>query len=413
MSGIQENPGFTLVELLVAVLVGGILASAAYQVLVNQNRMYTLEEQNIAMQQSARAALDFIARELRLAGFGIPDDNNAHTNVFPRLINNAPEGTENIDAGTDSILFSAGVGQSSLVAMPAAESTAVWVYPAFEKGFEFEAHSESPDKVDLLAYHQEEKVKLNRKPLEIDSVSYGSLKDSLRLTKLVFREELSAVLIPEALGTGLEPGDQVAVCPVTIWYRVNDGVLERVLSNDGGRTWKTTQPLINNVEDLQLSYSFDSTDADSKPETEVPDGEAALPTVVRAIDNRAGGALDTKVLPGGETTSIDPIAYRSNATAIAASQKIGDPTFNPIRGVTVSLLVRSSCQNPDHRFRNRSAQPRVQDHDPDSVSADGFRRRLYEREITFRNLGLIVPPLPGHAAADEGEGDYTGGKATE
>ncbi len=61
--------GFTLVELLVAMLVGGILLAAVLMSFQTQHRTYLGQEQVVELQQNARAAMDMIARDIRTAGY--------------------------------------------------------------------------------------------------------------------------------------------------------------------------------------------------------------------------------------------------------------------------------------------------------------------------------------------------------
>ena len=408
MSVFKRNGGFTLIEILVAVLAAGILISAIYQVLVNQNRVYVVEKQNIEIQQNARAALDFMARELRLAGFGVPDDHFVDTNVFVDLINNADLGTEGVDPGTDAIIFTADVGQSSWVAQPTdaeKDTKSVSVYAAADKGLDFQKGSDdNPTKVDLIAYYLGEKKKLNTEPLLISGVDPPEPEDAEQVTKITFVQNFCDVLIDNAKGTGLIQGDQVAECCQTIRYSVHKGALTRAVRDHDADPW-SVQTLINNVEDLQLSYCFDDTDADHKVDMDFPSNEGdPPPSTIWANDDDSSGALDEKVLPCGKTETLDSIVpYRSDADLadINVDENKGDPSYNPLRGVKVSLVVRSSRQNPDHRFRKLFTPLAVQDHDPAVTDKDGYRRRVFEREIPFRNLGLN----PSFTNCDNDDGD--------
>ncbi len=58
----------TLIELLIAVLISGIVMSAVYAVYRSQQRSYNRETAAAAMQQNARVALFNLERELRMAG---------------------------------------------------------------------------------------------------------------------------------------------------------------------------------------------------------------------------------------------------------------------------------------------------------------------------------------------------------
>ncbi len=64
-----QTKGFTLVELLVAIAVSGILGTAIFSTFFTHNKVYIEQEQVVAMQQNLRAGLDLMVREIRMAGF--------------------------------------------------------------------------------------------------------------------------------------------------------------------------------------------------------------------------------------------------------------------------------------------------------------------------------------------------------
>jgi len=64
-----KTNGFTLVELLVAMAVSSIVASSIFMAYKAQQISYVNQEQVAVMQQNLRAAMYFMERELRMAGF--------------------------------------------------------------------------------------------------------------------------------------------------------------------------------------------------------------------------------------------------------------------------------------------------------------------------------------------------------
>jgi prepilin-type N-terminal cleavage/methylation domain-containing protein len=71
---LKNSPGFTLIELLiVTALVGIVMTAVLGLVITTQRHSYTSEEV-VDVQQNLRVALDFMSRDLRLAGFGVADD---------------------------------------------------------------------------------------------------------------------------------------------------------------------------------------------------------------------------------------------------------------------------------------------------------------------------------------------------
>ncbi|MGA8181830.1 MAG: prepilin-type N-terminal cleavage/methylation domain-containing protein [Desulfobacterales bacterium] len=64
----RSNQGFTMVELLVAMVVAFLALEAIYSTFLNQHRSYQIQEETAEMQQNLRAALLYMKREIRMAG---------------------------------------------------------------------------------------------------------------------------------------------------------------------------------------------------------------------------------------------------------------------------------------------------------------------------------------------------------
>lgn len=61
--------GFTLVELLIAMAITGIVAGAIFTAFLSQQKSYLAQEQVAEMQQNLRAAMDIMVRDIRMAGY--------------------------------------------------------------------------------------------------------------------------------------------------------------------------------------------------------------------------------------------------------------------------------------------------------------------------------------------------------
>jgi type IV pilus assembly protein PilW len=79
MKTYHNEQGFTLVELLVALVVGMFAISATIGLVTIKQRSHFVQEQIIDAQQNARIALDMMARDLRMAGYDprCPDGRGA------------------------------------------------------------------------------------------------------------------------------------------------------------------------------------------------------------------------------------------------------------------------------------------------------------------------------------------------
>jgi type IV pilus assembly protein PilW len=69
----MNRKGITLIELLVALTISGILVAGVYRTFISQQHTYTVQEQVVDMQQNVRLAINRMTRELRMAGFGKMD----------------------------------------------------------------------------------------------------------------------------------------------------------------------------------------------------------------------------------------------------------------------------------------------------------------------------------------------------
>jgi type IV pilus assembly protein PilW len=64
-----NDRGFTLVEIMVALALAGIVMGLIYTAFLSQQRSYLAQEQVSAMQQNIRSGLTMLIREIRMAGF--------------------------------------------------------------------------------------------------------------------------------------------------------------------------------------------------------------------------------------------------------------------------------------------------------------------------------------------------------
>jgi type IV pilus assembly protein PilW len=64
-----HNAGFTLVEMMIAIAIFGIASTAIYATYQYQQNSYLAQEQVADMQQNLRAALFFVAKDFKMAGY--------------------------------------------------------------------------------------------------------------------------------------------------------------------------------------------------------------------------------------------------------------------------------------------------------------------------------------------------------
>ncbi len=64
----QNESGVTLVELMVSLVISSFVIAGVYGVYTIQKKSYTVQEQVVEMQQRLRSAMDFLVRDIRMAG---------------------------------------------------------------------------------------------------------------------------------------------------------------------------------------------------------------------------------------------------------------------------------------------------------------------------------------------------------
>jgi prepilin-type N-terminal cleavage/methylation domain-containing protein len=91
---LMDGKGFSLIELLVAMAMSGLVAMAAYTVFSTSNWSSAVQEQVSEAQQNVRVAMDRLSADIRVAGFGLPDppfslDFNGNAFTGPITITNS------------------------------------------------------------------------------------------------------------------------------------------------------------------------------------------------------------------------------------------------------------------------------------------------------------------------------------
>lgn len=71
----DKRRGFTLIELMIAMAISGIVLAGIYTTYQAQQESYIVQEQASAMQQNIRAAMYHLERDIRMAGYD-PENNS-------------------------------------------------------------------------------------------------------------------------------------------------------------------------------------------------------------------------------------------------------------------------------------------------------------------------------------------------
>jgi prepilin-type N-terminal cleavage/methylation domain-containing protein len=67
---LKKNNGVTLIELLVVLIISSLLIAGLYRTFITGQKVYTVEDQVVDMQQNVRGAINRMVRDIKMAGFG-------------------------------------------------------------------------------------------------------------------------------------------------------------------------------------------------------------------------------------------------------------------------------------------------------------------------------------------------------
>ena len=82
----KNRQGFSLVEIMVAMVIMGVVVGAVYSTFINTQRHAYTQEEVVEVQQNLRAGLDFLVKDIRMAEFLTPSDQTALVNAPTQML---------------------------------------------------------------------------------------------------------------------------------------------------------------------------------------------------------------------------------------------------------------------------------------------------------------------------------------
>jgi prepilin-type N-terminal cleavage/methylation domain-containing protein len=384
--------GFTLVELLVALAISGLVLGAVFKIFNTSQQNYVVQEEVAEMQQNLRVAKMFLERDVRMAGAGIMDVGDlivgGTTFSKPEILTFTNGGTDDPDAlkicyATDSSFGSSDscgedpsgtlpscndYPQLTLTSdMPTTSAEAIvtedltsspqdiwgnagcycagdsYTTPTFGLPMAITSPDGSRTEVVFLTGVQENSDKLQNG----SNFSYtGTLLPNQTYTNKVLNTFPAGSTV-----NFLENSNAIATFNEISYYIDEDDptdpndptfprLYRRYTSADGATT---VQLIAEHIEDLQFSFWKE-------------DG----------VDNDGDGEID----------EADELSWDSTTSPL------NEDSDTDIRMIRVSLVARSK-----HEHRNFTGnRPALEDHS--AGTTDGFRRRVLTFTVKVRNFGL-------------------------
>ncbi len=328
-----EERGFSLIEVMIALVISILVVGSGYTVLYTQSQMSSINRQVVQTQQNVRVAMELMTQDLRAAGFGMNGAVGAcNTAIVPA--DNNPAGN---DTGPDAV---------SLV-VPTAISTLKEDRPG--------PFNTIPLQLGVIAAVTPDGFGPGS-AISINGTVSGSVQsiaaDVITLTSTVgapatFPKDVTQIYwlrcIPYAVSTVAATCGGVAPCLLRNGVAIADG-----------------------IEDLQLAYACDGCDG----------------TVADDVldDMNTNGFFDTADFVSNDTWaagSVVPDTIRVVRVSIVARQTQLEQRSE---GGTLAINTPLALQVDDHLHSDDAGF--------DLSSYQQLRRRLYTRTVQVRNMGL-------------------------
>ncbi len=328
----KSMDGYTITEMLIAIVIGTLLITASAATYIAQNRSYTTQESITEVNTQSKIAHDLISNDIKTAGFGIPDDMNADP------INGITSVITPLDSSfnADAITIVGGFRRIGTL-WPAGGSPGMACPDSIPMG---------TTQVSIILSGTVGANTLDRSYLSFDGVDYAQVAsctmsgDNCSSGTITLDRPLTATypLIDSNGGTNCDTGRPVYLVEDVTYCIDNNSTLRRIRRNADAGTCNAidtsdNEAIAENIEDLQFAYALD-TDSD--------------------------GMVDGAFINDGN---------------------IPDPDL--IRSVRVSVLARAD--RSDSGYAGQGIPPATIENRDHIQTNDDFRRRWWQKIVTIRN----------------------------
>lgn len=351
--------GFSLVELMVAMTIGLIILAAVSTLFVSSKQTYTTQDRLARLQENARFAMQFIIKDLRLAGYyGCVDEINADT--INNTLNSGTSFTYNAQIpleGINSIINSNGTSASGTW-YPSGSTTVPSVYTA--SGTDVVAirmaDTSSPAYLNLEMPNTSAVLKLNTYIDPVTNTPYFNAGDIIMVSDCASADIMQITQVnttdPHLVHNagGGTPGNSTqklskAYSPSGNGTRVMKFMTRQYFIATGAsgnpalfRQDNTATPveLVDGIESLQILYGKD-TDSDRAPNVYLKAGDTGLQSATdwSSVVSVRIGILARTV--NDKDTNIDTGSYDVDGTGLNNITGPGDHNKRRIFQAVVQL----------------------------------------------------------------------------
>jgi prepilin-type N-terminal cleavage/methylation domain-containing protein len=336
----KNNQGYTLVEMLIAVVISTMLIAAASATYISQNRSYVAQESISEVNTQSMIGHSIVADAVRGAGFGIPDDLNenpinGYTTVITPL--DSAASTDAITIVTGRLIgqiWPVGVGPGGMACAAAPPLTRL---------------PPSINQIDIVYSGTERPNNTDKQNLSMDGIEFANATSVNSMTVTLAKNLAHQYPFLDTTGdTNCDTGRPVYLVEDVTFCVDANATLRRirrsaVLPACTGAVSSDDEAIAENIEDFQLAYAVDA------------DGDGQ-------IDDLDGSSMldDGDFVDGGA---------------------VADPAT--IRAVRINVLARTD--KPDVNFQGLGSRPAIIENRPLVQVNDSFKRRWWQKIVKVRN----------------------------
>lgn len=335
--------GLSLIEIMIALLIGAFLIGGVLQIFIGSKQTYRMQEGLSRLQENGRFALDFLARDIRMAGFlgcssQATPTNKLNTSVLGTpnyfLYNSFDKAIEGFEASSPTAWTPS---INAAITSPLGDSDVITIRRADDQGFTVTAHDANTSALTLDANATTAKLQsarfLTSASPPANHCAIAAISDCF--TTAIFQVSAvtgnvlyhntgatvvtgGAACVPDNLtndlGRTYVNGQIYPINTISFFVRENPSnqpSLYRRVGSDGA------EELVEGIEDMQILYGVD-TDSDKTANYYVPADPALNWSNVVSVRI----TLTVRTIDGNLTTTGDGRIRRNFTSTIALRNRL-------------------------------------------------------------------------------------------
>lgn len=340
----KYQQGMTLIEIMIALLIGAFLLGGILHIFINSKQTYRMQEGLSRMQENGRFAMSFLERDIRMAGFRgcnsttTPTNNLNSPTDFLNAFGTAIEGFESTSASAWTPTINAAITS------PLGGSDVITIRRADDQSFTVTTHASATANLTLDASATTAELKSTGFLKSDGTNNYTTAIVSDCSATAVFQVTgIAGTVLSHATGLNSSPcvpcnasndlgktyvGAQVyPINTISFYVRTGAGGQPSLYRRIGSNA---AEEMVEGIENMQILYGED-TDADSTANYYVPANSVVnmgnvvsirISLLVRTIDDNLAASPLTYTYNGATTTPTDRRLRRVFNSTIAIRNRL-------------------------------------------------------------------------------------------